>query len=341
MIRRVVSAGIMPPWFAARPDEGHASPWANDKSLSAAEKETLLSWIARGLEPGDLATAPKPPVFSGEWSIGTPDVVFELPRSVAVKATGVMPYVDLYVPTKFSEDRWVSAVEVLPTARQAVHHVLVFAEDEGVESKGRLAQRAERLRDRGGFFAAYVPGGEAAAYPEGFAKKLPANTTLHFQLHYTPTGEATTDRTRIGIRFAKGEPRHEIKVAAITHARISIPAGDPDHAETASIPVPVEAVVTGFMPHMHLRGKSFEYVWEKPDGERQTLLSVPRWDFNWQMPYRLKEPITLARGSKVIATGRYDNSADNPNNPDPTKTVRFGQQSTDEMMIGYVEYYLK
>jgi hypothetical protein len=343
MIERVVSAGIMPPWLAAPPAEGHASQWANDKSLSAEEKETLLSWIARGMEAGDLAKAPKPPTFTSEWSIGAPDAVFELPEAVQVKAGGVMPYVNVFVPTKFTEDRWVSAVEVLPTARQAVHHVLVFAEDEGSEKKGPLQQRAERVREQGGFFAAYVPGGEAVSFPDGFAKKLPAHSTLHFQLHYTPTGEATTDRTRIGIRFAKEKPLHEVKVIAIAQPRLNIPAGEPDHLETAFIPVPADAVVTALMPHMHLRGKSFEYVWEKPgsSGDREVLLSVPRWDFNWQTPYRFKEPKVLPRGSRVVARARYDNSAENPSNPDPTRDVRWGQQSTDEMMIGYVEYYLK
>ncbi|MFT3683325.1 MAG: redoxin family protein [Phycisphaerales bacterium] len=337
-IRRVVAKGQMPPWFAAPPENGHASPWANDRTIPARDKETLLAWLNSGTEPGDLKAAPKAPSFASEWTIGTPDLVVELPKEVEVKATGVMPYVNVEVPTGLTQDKWVAAVEVLPTARQAVHHVLVFVGKEG--ERGGGGRLAARLRGEEGFFAAYVPGGGPQEYGDGFAKKLSAGSTLRFQLHYTPTGEATTDRTRIGFKFSSTPPKHEVRTIGIADLRLSIPADEADHVESKTINVPADAVVTAFMPHMHLRGKSFEYTAVTPDGQKQTLLSVPQWDFNWQISYRLKEPLNLPRGTKLTATAHYDNSAENPSNPDHTRNVRWGQQSTDEMLIGYVEYYL-
>jgi peroxiredoxin len=326
MIRKVISEGIMPPWFASDPPEGHPSPWANDRSLSPLDKADLLAWIRNGKPKGDPADAPLPIVRKSEWSIGRPDVIFSLPREVQVKATGQMPYVYLRVKTNFPDDRWIEATEVRPTAPGVVHHVLVFvAGQNGIK------------REQVGALTAYVPGNTFVEFPKGVAKKLPAGATLLFQMHYTPTGEATTDRTRIGLRFAKEFPAKIVRTLPIANRRISIPANKANHSETASRQIPTGTVVRAFMPHMHLRGKAFKYELLKRNGEKETLLDVPRYDFNWQLRYELKEPRLLPEGSRIQVTGVFDNSKDNPANPNPNTAVRWGDQSEEEMLIGYLE----
>jgi len=326
MIRKVVSEGIMPPWFASAPPAGKHSPWANDRSLCTSDKADLLAWIKNGKPEGNPADAPLPQVRKSEWTIGKPDAIFSLPREIEVKATGQMPYVNLRVKTNFSEDRWIQATEVRPTAPGVVHHVLVFASGkDGVK------------REQAGALAAYVPGNTFVQFPKGVAKKLPAGATLFFQMHYTPTGKATTDRTRIGLRFAKEAPAKVVKTLPVANHRIDIPPNAPNHSETASRSIPAGTIVRAFMPHMHLRGKAIKYELLDREGKRETLLDVPRYDFNWQLRYELKEPRLIPPGSRIQVTGVFDNSKDNPANPDPNANVRWGDQSDEEMLIGYVE----
>jgi hypothetical protein len=191
-----------------------------------------------------------------------------------------------------------------------------------------------------GFFAVYVPGNGAVHYPEGFARLLPKGTTLMFQMHYTPSGAVAMDQTRLGLKFAKEPPRHIVRAAGITSRGLRIPAGASDHAISARAPVPRDVMVLALMPHMHLRGKAFKFEAIYDDGRREVMLDVPRYDFDWQLRYEYREPLRLAKGSFIRATGRFDNSEDNPRNPDPLVTVRFGPQTTDEMMSGLIEYYL-
>jgi len=342
MVRAVVDRGTMPPWFAApaAPDAEtgrvHA-PWANDRSLAAADKQDLLRWIAGGKPAGNAADAPTPKPPPGAWQIGTPDEVFEFAEPVAVKATGVMPYQMVFVETRLPEDRWVRAIEVQPGDRNVVHHALIHVTGPD-DRPGDL--RGEAADERGGFWGEYVPGQNTLVYPEGFAKKLPRGARLRFQMHYTPNGTATTDRTRVGVIYAKEPPRHEVRVAGIRNDRISIPPGAADHREEASLKLPFDATILGFLPHMHVRGKACRYELVRGGGGRTTLLDIPRYDFNWQLLYRLQEPLALAAGDMLVFTAWYDNSAGNPANPDPTKTVRWGPQTFDEMHLGYVEYYV-
>jgi thiol-disulfide isomerase/thioredoxin len=333
MIRQVVESAIMPPWFAA-PHEGRASPWANDRSLSADEKSDLLGWIAEGKAEGDPRDAPQPRTFAEGWLIGKPDAVFEFAQPVAVKATGTMPYQNVVVETHLSEEKWVQAIEVRPGARQVVHHVLVFARGESDSG----ATRDEAADERMGYWGIYVPGNSTLVYPEGYAKRLPKGAKFRFQVHYTPNGTATEDVTRIGLVFAKQPPRHEVHVAGIVNTRLNIPPGAEDHREAATLRVPFDVQVLAFLPHMHLRGKAARYEVTRGDGQPQTLLDIPRYDFNWQLLYRYAEPLALARGDTIKFTAWYDNSEKNPANPDPAKTVRWGPQTFDEMQLGYVEY---
>ncbi len=340
MIRFAVEQNLMPPWFAApQPDLPH-SPWLNDRSLSEADRRDLLSWLSSADKPdGDPADAPLARTFPLEWSIGEPDAVIQIPEPIAVKADGIMPYIHVRVDAGFDEDRWIQAVEVLPTAREVVHHVLVFA-----VPRGSAAREARDMIDETrGFFAAYVPGNSAAIFPEGFARKLPKDSSLIFQLHYTPNGMATTDQTRIGLKFTSPQstpPKREMLVAGVANQRLNIPPGSADHRELASIDVPWDVNIVAFMPHMHVRGKAFRYDIIDPAGVSRTALDVPRYDFNWQLRYEFREPMKVAAGSKINVTAWYDNSEANPANPDPASRVRWGPQTTDEMLIGYVEYFV-
>lgn len=335
MIRRQVSRGAMPPWFAAPPPAGEPSHWRNDRALSAEDKADLLAWLASDRPLGDPAEAPLERAFADGWVIGNPDLVLELPRAVAIKADGVMPYQTLRVETNFTEDRWVSGYELRPTAREVVHHIIVRVHPKGASKASRGGNS-----ERDGMFAAYVPGNSHSLFPPGFAKRLPPGATISFQMHYTPNGRATQDRTQLGLIFASEPPRHEIQVFGLANPRLRIPPGAENHPETASVTLPNDATILGFMPHMHLRGKAARYEVTLPDGTRRLLLDVPRYDFNWQMPYHFAEPPTLPRGSRLVYKAWYDNSAQNPANPDPTRTVPWGEQTFDEMMLGYVEYYL-
>lgn len=341
MIKQVVEEGTMPPWFAESPDaeEGqqHASPWANDSSLAVVEKNDLLAWIEGGRPLGDERDAPLARSFDAGWQIGKPDVVFEFAKPVDVKATGIMPYENVAIETNLAEDKWVQAIEVQPGARGVVHHMLVFVQADFGKPGASTNETADEAN---GFWGIYVPGNSTLTYPVGFAKRLPKGARLRCQVHYRPNGTATTDRSRIGVIFAKQPPRHEVRTAAIINPHISIPPGAENHREEASIQVPLDLRVLSFLPHMHLRAKACRYRVVNSAGVTRTLLDIPRYDFNWQLLYRYSEPEALSKGDTLKFTVWYDNSEKNPANPDPTQTVRYGRQLSDEMHLGYVEYFV-
>ncbi len=335
MIRAVVDAGQMPPWFAAptKGDDGKTAshtPYANDRRLSADDKRDLLAFLAGAKPVGYPKDAPLPRTFDPEWTAGKPDAVFGFAEPYRVKAEGVLPYQNITVATNISEDKWVRSIEVKPGAKGVVHHVLVFVQEPG--------KPQNRTDDRAGFFGAYVPGTAAFVYPDGYAKKLPKGAVLRFQMHYTPNGTAQDDRTQIAFRWAKTAPEHEVKSIGVSSLRLNIPPGAQNHKEEAQLPVPADVKILAFMPHMHVRATACRYDLVTPDGVRETLLDVPRYDFNWQLTYRRATPLPVPKGSRIEFTGWYDNSAKNPHNPDPTKTVRFGPQTYDEMLLGYIEY---
>lgn len=332
MVKVVVANRTMPPWFAGEA----CGEFATDASLSARDREAVLAWIEAGLPVGDPADAAAPAERAPGWRIGEPDLVLEVPEAIDVPASGVVEYQYRWVATGLEEDRWVTAVEVRPSAPEVVHHVLVFP---------RFRKKDPRAATQGpfdggvsGYFAATVPGQGHFVYPEGHAKKLPAGTDLLFQIHYQPNGRAARDRPRIGLRFAPTPPAHEVRTRGVYDMKFKIPPGAERHPVHAVWTFPQRARILEFMPHMHVRGTAFRYELELPDGARRTLLDIPRYDFDWQIVYRLREPLEVPRGARVHATGWFDNSATNPSNPDPTRTVPFGDQTTDEMMIGYFDW---
>ena len=340
MVETVVSNRTMPPWFAAdtRSEGGdsvaHQLVWANDRSLADSDRNILLAWLQGGRPAGEADNTPLPVHFPEAWQIGTPDAIWEFPEPLPVKATGIMPYQYVTIATNLAESKWVQAIEVQPGNPEVVHHVIVTVR--GPEKSASQADDAEETNA----WAAYVPGQAVWQYPEGFAKALPKNARLIFQMHYTPNGTATTDRTRIGVIYAKTPPQHEVRVRGILNHRIQIPPHASRHREDASLRLPVDATILGFLPHMHLRGTACRYSVLDRAGNTTTLLDIPRYDFNWQLLYRYAEPQPLRAGDTLQFTAWYDNSADNPANPDATETVRWGQQTFEEMMLGYVEYFL-
>jgi mono/diheme cytochrome c family protein len=341
MIKQVIEQGTMPPWFAVSHESGQEtqkpSPWANDRSLADVEKTDLLAWIGGGKQQGDQRDAPRPPSFVQGWLIGKPDAVFAFAEGVPIKASGTMPYQNIVVETNLDEDKWVQAIEVRPGDRGVVHHMMIYLQS---TEKERTTVQDEAADERAGFWAIYVPGNATLIYPDGFAKRLPKGANLRCQVHYTPNGTATTDLSRIGVIFAKQAPRHEVRVVGIGNPRIAIPPGAENHREDGSLRLPFDIQVLSFLPHMHVRAKACRYKAVSANGETRTLLDIPRYDFNWQLLYRYGESQLVSRGDSIKFSAWYDNSRNNPANPDPTQTIRWGRQLNDEMHLGYVEYFV-
>jgi len=338
-IRRVVEQGHMPPWFAAPPAFGVENPWANDRSLSAADRADLLAWAGSEDRPaGNADDAPAPLHLTSPWSIPNPDVVLQIPKAFQIRAQGAMPYQFARVQTAFSEDKWVSAIEIQPTERSVVHHVIVHVE--GPEEEREDGKKRRRQQDAAtSFWAAYVPGNGGRVYPAGFARRLPAGASLVFQIHYTPNGKAVQDQMRLGLVFAKGEPEFEVQAIGIPKRDLNIPPGAANHRETLEWPVTADLNVTSLMPHMHVRGKAFKMEVTDAEGRYETVLDIPHYDFNWQLSYDFKQPRRIPKGSRLRITGVFDNSEANRSNPDPSKPVKWGMQSFDEMLIGYMEVF--
>lgn len=336
MLGFVVEEGIMPPWDAA----AHTGPWVNNMALAPEERQTLIDWIAAGTPEGDPADAPVARAWpTGGWQMGEPDVVYEVPDATRIPASGAIDYVYHYVQTESNKERWVQAVEFQTDAPEVMHHALVFVEEPRRESE---SDRRFFKRWNGGlegYFAGLIPGQGPMWFPEGYGQRLKRRAWLKFQLHYTPNGTRQTDKIRVGFKFADKKPERRIEISGIGDIEFVVPAGAENHVVVAEDRINRNKVIDGFSPHMHFRGKSYKYELITPDGEEVLLLDVPTYDYNWQHFYELAEPIEVERGSKIRCTAVFDNSANNPQNPDPTKDVRFGEQTWDEMMIGYYRWW--
>ncbi len=328
MIAEVVDEGRMPPWHAS-PEHGK---FANDARLSAAEKEAIRDWAAAGAAEGDPADLPPPPQFVEGWQIPRPDVVLEMPRAIEIPAEGSMPYELVEIDPKITHDVWVRASQVRPGNKSVVHHAVVFVLPPGVE----------KIDETGGdFLAAYAPGLPARLLPDGVAKRIPAGSRLVLQMHYTPRGTKQVNRSRIGLVFADPAAVHkELMSGMALNFRIQIPPGKSDYVSRAEFRFSQPSLLLALMPHMHLRGKSMRFVAEYPDGRREVLLDVPRYEFDWQNLYTLDRAKPMPEGTILHTEAHFDNSAENPNNPDPRRAITFGEQTWDEMHIGYLCFAL-
>jgi hypothetical protein len=345
-IRQAVLTKKMPPWFAD-PKYGH---FKNDTSLSQKEIDTLVAWVDGGAPEGNPHDLPKPIEFADGWNIGKPDLVIEMPQTYQVPAKGVIDITYITIPSGLTEDRWIQAAEVRPGNRALVHHVNVIVQ--------RRDPNAARVRPAGVFYTApkvqgpirvprgqpaaefvvgYVPGYQYKIWDSGQAKLLPAGADIVLQLHYSTNGTPGEDRTRIGLVFAKEPPKERVLSAVAKSWDFEIPAGAPNHQVRSQVKFATDVKLVSFHPHMHYRGKDFEYRAVYPTGETEILMRVPRWDFNWQMTYFLKEPKLLPRGTVVECVAHFDNSPNNPYNPNPNVKVTYGEQTWDEMMSGWIE----
>jgi hypothetical protein len=311
----------MPPW-PADPCCGHFS---NDRSLTASEIETLASWTG---DRGDPKDAPAPRVWPSGWNLPAHDVELTMEKPFAIPASGAVDYQYFPIKTGFGGDRWVQGVEVRPGNRSVVHHIVVYIREAGSTWTGGPT-KADIL-------TVYAPGSTPDAWPEGMAKLIPAGADLVLEIHYTPKGKAASDQTRVALKFARGMPEKRVLTLQLNNDRFLIPAGE-RHAEvTAWGSIPNDALLLSLFPHMHLRGKSFTYALRE-GGRTETLLNIPKYDFYWQLSYRLRTPIALKKGARIQCWAVYDNSPNNPLNPDPSVDVTYGQQSWQEMMVGFFD----
>ena len=334
MIQYVVENKIMPPWFAD--SVGH---WQNDRSLSDDQRETILTWIESGAPEGNPDHAVEPKTYAAGWSLGEPDYMVQIDEPFPVPAEGVVDYQYMYVKTDLREDRWITAMEILPGERANVHHVLVTVEEPGLKRAGN-EEPGEPVFQSGlkGYYAVYVPGFQGNTYPPGSAKLLRAGATLKFQIHYTTNGMAVNDQSMLGFHFADGPPDERVETASAWNTEFEIPPGDPDFVADGEYTFEQPGRILSFFPHLHVRGTAFRFDVIFPDGREVSVLNVPRYDFNWQLTYRLAEPLEVPAGAKIKATGWWDNSEGNPFNPDPAATVSFGDQTFEEMLIGYFDW---
>jgi hypothetical protein len=281
---------------------------------------------------------PAPEFVEEEWVLGQPDIVLELPEEQTIPAEGVVDYRYIVIDPLLEEDRWVQSIDIQPTNREVTHHVLIVAIAPGMSAQQFFRTQGEDFVDEG-YFAVQVPGCRPNVFPEGMGKLLRAGSTLLCQLHYTPNGTAATDRTRIGLKWCPDEPEIEVLTRGIYNSRIRINPGDDSAMFHARHMFGEPVRLLSMFPHMHTRGKAFRFELIGED-EDQVLLDVPRYDFNWQNFYRLRDPVRIGEGEVVLCTAVYDNSTDNPFNPDPSATVFWGDQTFEEMMIGYIDYYV-
>ncbi|MGD9647561.1 MAG: redoxin domain-containing protein [Pirellulales bacterium] len=350
MIEEVTRDRRMPPWHAS-PEFGH---FKNDRRLSDDELDAITAWVKSGAPEGNPSDLPAPITFNEGWGISGPDmVVYMSEESYQVPAEGTVEYQYFTVDPGFTEDKWVCASECRAGNRAVVHHIFVFVQPPGTEEVSEMAearrdsratgevrpQGAPDLSGRSGgvrLMSGTAPGVPPFKQAKGMAFHVPAGSKLVFQMHYTPNGTEQFDRSCVGLNFC---PPEEVTAAINMNMAINpvftIPAGADNHEVESWHKFNRDSLMLSLTPHMHLRGKSFRYELIYPDGRTETILDVPRYDFNWQLTYQLAEPLHVPAGTKLHCTAHFDNSEDNLANPDATQPVRWGDQTWEEMMIGW------
>ena len=353
-IRQATAQGVMPPWHADAP----GGTFENERRLTDAEKDVIARWVTAGAPQGDPMDLPAPPEFTDGWHIGKPDVVFEMQEEYAVPANSTIEYEYFYIPTNFTDAMWLQAIEIRPGNRELVHHVLAFyqAPPDGPRMAPALKFVPEHMklppRKHGSrppqkpvgpsrIIATYAPGTNPQVFRPGTALRLAPGGVLELQMHYTANGKAGTDRTRIGMIFAKQPPQHELRAGQFMNATLSIPPAASNHQVDTEVELVQDVTLWGVFPHTHVRGKKWEYKLALPDGTVKPLLSVPNYDFNWQTYYMFREPLSLPKGARILSSAWYDNSDKNPSNPDPKTEVKWGDQTWEEMQYTGILYTVK
>jgi len=354
-IREKVVSREMPPWHA----DPHFSEFKNDRRLTQSEIDTIVAWVDGGAQEGAAKDLPPPPKFSEGWNIGKPDAVFQMVDEYSLAANGPDEYVNFYIPTNFTEDKYVQMAEARPGNRRIVHHILVAvvppnkqgaaSGKSGVSSLNRTKPDAPVHDDTCStpaqsfeeeqWLAQFAPGLNPDIFEPGIAKKIPAGATLRMQVHYSKTsGSAQQDRSLVGLVFAKEPPKLLIRKGVVGNATFKIPPGAERHRVAACWTTNRDIQIYSYLPHMHLRGAAMEYKASYPDGKTEVLMSVPKYSFSWQTSYVLKTPKLIPKGTRIMVTAYYDNSARNKFNPDPAQAVRHGEPTYDEMMFGLFDF---
>jgi hypothetical protein len=343
-IKMVVAQKTMPPW--------HADPrygrFANDRSLAQKEIDTIIGWANAGAPEGDPKDLPPPATFTEGWGIPKPDVIFQLPEPYQIPARGTIEYLHWLIPSGFATDKWVQFAEARPGDRSHVHHIIAYVREPGSTwlkeikpgvpfspEKPAADSKTDTSALPSDFLVGYAPGQPPEAFEPGKAKLVRAGSDIILQVHYTTDGKPGTDLTRVGLVFAKEPPKQRVMTFSATNGKFRIPAGASNHRVDAEFELGADVVLHGLHPHMHARGKDFVYHVRFPNGKRETLLSVPKYSFVWQLWYNLEAPLRLPKGSVIECTAHFDNSPNNKFNPDPAKDVVWGDQSWDEMMVGF------
>jgi len=326
MIEEVLLTQRMPPWHA----DPHFGKFDAIPTLTAAELQTLIRWIDQGA-PQDEGADPLAAASAAvaDWPLGKPDYIIKLPQPEEIPATGVLSYRHIHLDSPVHEDAWLGATVVKPGNRAVLHHCIVYAKFPG---------SGKDLGGDGVKIAGWAPGRIPGRLPEGTGIFVGKDAKLDIELHYTTNGTPQTDDTEIGLHLLHEKPPLAYKTGMALKLDFSIPANAAEMETSATFRFDHNSIIYTLTPHMHVRGSWMNYEAFYPDGRHETLLAVPRYDFNWQTTYRLTEPLHVPAGTKIVCTGAFDNSPKNPFNPDPGKVVRWGQQSWDEMFIGYVGY---
>jgi thiol-disulfide isomerase/thioredoxin len=323
MIGEVVSDRRMPPWYASR-----KQPFHNERGLSSAERSLIASWAKSGAIAGNQEDAPPPRTFDdSKWEIGEPDLVTTAVEVHSLPAEGFVDYKYVVLPHVFLQETWISAAEIKPSNPAVVHHCNM-----GYVTIGQQF-------DERNFITGRVPGGTAMTLDDGIAFRIPAGSLVGLQIHYTTTGKPEKNRMSVGFRFPRGEVKQELRHLQVTTSRFEIPAFAAAHPVQAARTLPWDATGVGMFSHMHLRGKDMTFRALRPDGEEETLLTIPNYHYDWQQNYRWQPGAKkFAKGTKIDVLAHYDNSAFNPFNPDPSQPVRHGPQTVQEMMFGFFFY---
>ena len=346
-IQEAVALDRMPPWFAD-PQYGE---WSNAHVLSPGEKQVILDWVESGAVRGDPSRRPAPREFIDGWNIGEPELVLSMPEAFRVPPGGTIEYQYVVLPTGLTEDKWVTAAEVRPDNREVVHHVIAFMRPKEsvwledavpgeifVPGPRKEEDREEGRNEYRELLVGFAPGMQPYAWSDqNYAKLLPAGADIVLQMHYTASGEEALDQSSVGFRFLDKPPAKRVVTMSASNAKFVIPPRAPHHPVAAKRVLSREVELVSLMPHMHLRGKDFRYDVQYPGGRSEVLLSVPQYDFEWQYVYYLKEPRILPAGTTIECLAHFDNSPNNPDNPDPSVEVRWGDQSWEEMMIGFFD----
>ena len=338
-IKEAVQVRKMPPWFA----DPHFGKFANDRTMAQKDIDTIVAWANAGAPEGNPKDLPKPVSFTPGWIIGKPDLAVTMPAKYEIPAAGTIDYQYILVPLNLTEDKWVQRAEVRPGNRALVHHVIAFIRPPDSKWMRDAQPGVPYVPKKGGedgnseFLVGYAPGMPPDILPDGQGKLVKAGSDIILQMHYTANGKAGDDQTTIGMIFAKERPKERVYTIAATTSKFAIPPGDPNYEVDSSFEFGADTHVSRLMPHMHLRGKDFTFQAVYPTGEKQVLLSVPHYDFNWQLIYNPAQDLIMPKGSKIECVAHYDNSPNNPSNPDATKEVKYGDQSWEEMMFGFFD----